>query len=254
MGEREGPLTPITLKTQLQQASQLNMTETIVSLRTLVDGAMKIKKLNTKNFDQWNDDFRINLCDYPLGEAIVFGEIAPGHPQYSSSIDEKMGLVVLSCIEKDIDEPDNVALIISDIPKPCKGSTLLKALQAAHLETTGIRQKELENELGKLRYQGSARELKGRFNQIVIKLQRLGRHMTEQEKRFRVQELFVKTPALSNIYVIMEGAAHTYPNTESWFNGIAMEEAQRAVQARSLTAQESCSTTCVKIKRSMSCA
>lgn len=224
---------------QLQQTSQPAMSETSVSLRILVDGAMRIRKLNTNNFDTWKIDIRINLCDYPLGEAILFGEITAGHPQYSSSIDEKMGLVVLSCIEKDIEEPNNVALIISDIPESCKGSTLFKALQAAHLETTCIRQKVLENELGKLRYQGSVRELKERFNQIVTKLQKLGRHMTEEEKRFRAQEFFVKSATLSNTLATMEAVAHLYPDTESWFNGaIAMEEAQRTSQARSLKGRE----------------
>ena len=224
---------------QLQRTSQPAMIETSVSLRTLVDGAMRIRKLNTNNFNTWKIDIQINLCDYPLGEAIIFGTIAPGHPQYSSSIDEKMGLVVLSCIEKDIEEPNNVAVIISDIPKPWKGSELFKALQAAHLETTSIRQKVLEIELLRLRYQGSVRELKERFNQIVTKLQELGRHMTKEEKLSRAKGFFFQSATLSNMLETMGANAHLYPDAESWFNGaIVMEEAQRTSQARSLKGRE----------------
>lgn len=250
MGESEELLNPLTLKTQAQQMSQPRIIETDVPLQQLVKMASKVRKLTIVTFDSWREDLRVVLSGLPLGEAILFGEITPEHPQYSSNIDENMGLVVLSCIEKDIGEPNNVALIISDIPEPCKGSVLFKALQAAYFKTISIQRKELEIELCKLRYQGSVKELKERFNQIVTKLQKLGRQMTDEEKMFRVKGFFFQAATLSNTLATMGAIAHSYPDTESWFNvAIAIEEAHRASQARSLTTKSCETRTCHLCKK-----
>ncbi len=74
--------------------SQPRMIETDIPLQPLWKMASKIHKHTAVNFNSWREDFWVVLSVFPLGEEIIYGNIAPGHPQYSSRIDKKMALVI----------------------------------------------------------------------------------------------------------------------------------------------------------------
>lgn len=82
-------------------------------------------KLTITSFDRWSKRLSMTLETwYPLGLAVITGQIKTFDAEYEEKIDFFLGYVLMSTLETDKANPDHVCKLEDEIDSDCCGSRL----------------------------------------------------------------------------------------------------------------------------------